>query len=274
MERPADESLSAASERAPVPSDGRDRSADRGSDGCGISYNLQGQRLGRKGRDTRERIIAAAQELVAEPIAPGRTITLSEVARRAKLRVGSLYLYFCDLTELLLAVLDPVMVAAEDDFVRLLRPRWNDEELGERALEFVQAYYAFWVRHARLLHLRNSMADNLDERMMRHRVGSVQPLIQLLVEQMASRPSAPRDSAADVLPNIPMNSMATALMTGLERMVSVTTDPNLAALLSSPKPTRQPLLQAEARLIELAIRDYRHTPGERDSVRTSCRRSP
>jgi AcrR family transcriptional regulator len=227
--------------------------------GGAVSHNLQGQRLGRKGRDTRERIIAAAQELLAEPVALGAPLTLSEVARRAKLRVGSLYLYFADLTELLLALLQPAMAAAEEEFVRLLRSRWSDEELADRALELVSAYYGFWFKHARLLHLRNSLADSRDERMMQHRVRSVRPIMRLLIEQMDG----------DVLhPETPVAAMATALMTGLERVVTVTTDPNLPTLLRAPfSAGHQQLLRAEARLIELAIRDQRlAVAGERTAA--------
>lgn len=233
--------------------------------GAAVSHNLQGQRLGRKGRDTRERIIAAAQELLAEPATPGTALTLSEVARRAKLRVGSLYLYFADLTELLLALLQPAMAAAEEEFVRLLRKRWSDEELGTRALELVNAYYSFWFKHSRLLHLRNNLADSLDERMMQHRVRSVRPIMRLLVEQMDG----------DVLRReTPVAAMATALMTGLERVVTVTTDPNLPLLLRAPfSAGHQQLLCAEARLIELAIRDQRLAAavGEADPASPSCR---
>ena len=70
----------------------------------GISHNLNGQRLGRKGRDTRDRIVAVTTELLSEPLEDG-LITLSEVARRADIRMGTLYLYFADLTELVFAVL-------------------------------------------------------------------------------------------------------------------------------------------------------------------------
>ena len=212
-----------------------------------VSHNLNGQRLGRKGRETRDRIIAAAQEILAED--HGAAITLSEVARRASLRMGSLYLYFADLTELMLALLEPVFETAETEFVGLLRTRWPDEELGARAHAFVHAYHGFWVKHTRLLHLRNSLSDQRDERMMLQRVRSTQPLLRLLIEQMDGDLTKP---------GTPAFSMATALMTGLERVVTVTTDINLQDLLQMRyAATRTHLLTAEARLLELGIRDYR-----------------
>lgn len=212
-----------------------------------LSHNLNGQRLGRKGRDTRDRILAATNELLAGPA--DVEISLSAVARQASLGMTSLYNYFNDLTELLLAVLEPVMATAEDEYVGLLRTRWDDADLGERTLAFVTAYHGFWVKHSRLLHLRNRMADAQNERMMMHRVRAAQPVMRLMVEQMDGELAQPQS---------PVFSMATALMTGLERIVTVTTDVALQNTLHAPNPLgRTHLLRAEARLLELGIRDYR-----------------
>ena len=216
-----------------------------------MSHNLNGQRLGRKGRDTRARILAVTAELLADP--GDEPLTLSAVARRASLGMTSLYAYFTDLTELLLAVLDPIMETAEADYVGLLRLRWGDEELGARTLDLVRAYHAFWVRNSRLLHLRNSMSDQGDQRMMLHRVKAAQVVMRLLAEQMDADPKRP-DSAPF--------AMASALMTGLERVVTVTTAATLPMLPDAPVPPRSDLLVAEARLLELGIRDYRRLAQE------------
>jgi hypothetical protein len=80
-----------------------------------LSHNLDGQRLGKKGRGTRERVLAATERLLAAPVDTG--ISLSAVAREASLGMTTLYLYFSDLTELLLAVLEPIMASAETSYV-------------------------------------------------------------------------------------------------------------------------------------------------------------
>src|SRR3546814_7301779 len=98
------------------------------TDACAlVSHNLNGQKLGRKGRITRERILAAAIELIDSP---EEAVTLSAVARRASLGMTSLYNYFTDLTELLLAVLEPVMATAEKSYLALLRDR-SEEHTSE-----------------------------------------------------------------------------------------------------------------------------------------------
>jgi AcrR family transcriptional regulator len=221
---------------------------DKGAeDGASVSHNLNGQKLGRKGRDTRDRILAAAAELVesgeAEPI------SLSAVARKASLGMTSLYNYFTDLTELLLAVLEPVMATAEESYVAILREHWPDDELVVHCRRFLRAHFDFWCLHARLLHLRNAMSENHDERMLVHRVRSTQPMLGFLAEQMGGRPGE-----ADT----PAIAMATILMTGIERTVTVLTDERYVELFGGVEPDRvDRYLEPEARLMELAIRDTR-----------------
>ncbi len=217
-----------------------------------VSHNLQGQRLGRKGRDTRERIIAVAQELLADPGEDG-LITLSEVARRADLRIGSLYTYFADLSELMLALLEPVMATAEDSYVHLLRNPWPDERLGECTLAFVTAYHEFWLKHTRVLHLRNTMADRGDERLLQHRVRSALPVMRLIASQMGTQPTPFGNR---------VTAMATALMTGLERVATVWTDTKVPFVVNEPGNPLDLVLKSEARLFELAVRDQRAQGGQ------------
>jgi AcrR family transcriptional regulator len=211
-----------------------------------VSHNLNGQRLGRKGRDTRERILAACCELLADP---EEAITMSAVARRASLGMTSLYNYFSDLTELLLAVLEPVKATAEESYLAILREYWPDAELRARCHDFMNAYHGFWAQHSRLLHLRNTMADSHDHRLMIQRVLSTQPLIALFVAQMGG--------VADDMQS-PLRGMATVLMTGVERTVTVATDTGLISLFGdAPRRHEDHYLLPEARLIELAIADTR-----------------
>jgi AcrR family transcriptional regulator len=216
-----------------------------------LSHNLLGQRLGKKGRDTRERILAATERLLAGP--PDAPITLSAVAREASLGMTSLYLYFNDLTELLLAQLSATMSLARESYGDHLHEHWPDETLGEECLRFVEAYHAFWVRNARILHLRNAYADSHDERMRKHRIEVSLPLIHLLVQQMESDPALTHERPF---------AMASVLLTGIERMITVTTDVSFTVKITllhiqDSEAQMRRLLEAEARLLELGIRDCR-----------------
>jgi AcrR family transcriptional regulator len=215
-----------------------------------LSHNLQGQRLGRKGRGTRARILAATERLLA---APDGAVTLSAVAREAGLRIASLYLYFSDLSELLGAVLEPVMASAQDSYVAELGAHWPDEGLGERCRRFVQAYHGFWTEHTRVLHLRNALADRGDLRMWGFRLRGSQQLTPLLVRQMEANP----EMAAS-----PHRFLASSLLIGLERMSTTITDPRFPEF-ASDATSRRPdagrlaetrgLIAAEAQIFALTI---------------------
>jgi len=211
-----------------------------------LTHNLNGQRLGRKGRLTRERIITAALELLEED--GTEPFTLSAVAQRASLGLTSHYNYFTDLTELVLGVMEPVQKTAEEAYVHTLRIYWPDDELTARCYAFVRAFYDFWNAHTRLLHLRNSIADQYDARMVQQRIHSTQPIIFLLAEQM--------ERLEDV--RVPSTAMAGFVMTGIERSITMATDERMRALFGAPSgfdPDRY--LVPAARLLELAIRDRR-----------------
>lgn len=221
----------------------------------GLSHNLAGQKLGRKGRDTRDRIVAAAFELLySSP--PDTQISLSAVARQANLGMTSLYNYFSDLPEVLLALLDGAMKTGEESYLGLMRIRWPNEELVERCYQFVAGYHDFWARHTRLLHLRNSLSDNGDQRMIAQRVAATQPIIRQIVKQMDGDPRAPRS---------PEFAMATVLMIGIERSVTIATDRELPVLIARDiQHDCGHFLRPCARLMEMAIWDMRRgkeTPG-------------
>lgn len=217
------------------------------SDACAaVSHNLNGQKLGRKGRDTRERILGAAIELVEAGDEP---LTLGTVASRASLGMTSLYNYFTDLTELLLAVLEPVMASAEDSYLAGLREPWPDEQLYEHCYTFVRSYHGFWQRHARLLHMRNALADQRDERMMAHRIRSTQPIIALLVKQMGSNAQQAWSFGS---------AMMTMVMMGVERSITIVTSPELRGMVRMPQDLSEDrYLVPGARLMEFSIRDAR-----------------
>jgi AcrR family transcriptional regulator len=219
-----------------------------------VSHNVNGQKLGRKGRVTRERILAAAIELIEASDEPA---TLGRVARQASLGMTSVYNYFTDMTELLLAALEPVMATAEEDYLSVLQDRWPDEALFEHCYRFVRRYHGFWLRHSRLLHMRNGLADQQDARMMRHRIESSRPIIGLLVRQMGAEP----------LGLGPHTSMATMLMIGIERSVTLVTDRELRRLVEmGPEVSEDRYLVPGARLMEFAISDARTGGTEQEPI--------
>lgn len=219
-------------------------------EGDGASYNLAGQRLGRKGQETRERIITAAVRLFDDPDGPAPTLT--SVAREAEVRLTNLYLYFPDFGSLLLAALRRMMSAAEASFIDRLKRRWPDETLGDSCLGFLREHYRFWQRHSRILHLRNALSDT-DPRILEYRQETAKPLIELLLLQM----DGDRTDA-----DLARSNMATVVLTGFERMATVITNQHFHAMANEHSGNAREklidgLIHAEARLLELAIRDCR-----------------
>lgn len=213
-----------------------------------VTHNLNGQRLGRKGRETRERLIHTAIRLLEER----RTepFALSSVAREASLGMSSLYNYFNDSSELMIAVLEPVMATADAGYLETIRDYWPDDAVHEKCLEFWSVYLEFWDRNAALLHQRNQMSDAGDQRMLRHRFEAVYPLLESIQLQLGVNDGAPVDEH--------VRSTAAVLITGIERTMTVRTKPSYMEMMGAyGERPRYDLVGASARLIELAIRDSR-----------------
>lgn len=218
--------------------------------GQSVSHNLNGQRLGRKGRETRERIVRAAVEALNEE--GEEPFTLSAVARRVSLGMSSLYNYFTDLSELMAAVLDAVMVSASETYLAELGSHWPDDEIADRCGQFWQSYAEFWSRHAAILHQRNRMSDAGDERMLACRVDAGQPLMDGLARQLQSGDA--RKPNADEL------ATASVLATMMERTVTVQSQPNYRKFTPATLGGGMGILgTAGARLLALAIRDWRES---------------
>ena len=215
-----------------------------------VSHNLVGQRLGRKGQETRERILAAMLDLLEDRDGP--PVTLTGVAREASVGMTTLYLYFPDMGDLLLSTLKRVMDSSEQAFVHYLREYWPNDTLTERTREFLHAHYRFWKRHARLLHMRNSFADASDPRVVEYRTEVSRPVLDLLVLQMDGDPA--------MLDTVSQH-MATVLMVGFERVATVMTNPLFYQSRDDEDAEKAEyigrLIDAQARVIELSIRSQR-----------------
>ncbi len=218
-----------------------------------VSYNLNGQRLGRKGRETRERIVRAATEVLVEE--GDEPFTLSAVARQSSLGMSSLYNYFTDLSELMAAVLEPVTASANETWLAELARHWPDEELAERCLRFWNSYADFWRRNAAVLHQRNRMSDAGDERMLTCRVEAGLPLMDGIARQLGNGGGAAPSDEERVL--------ASVLGTMMERTVTVQSQPNYRNYTAGSFGRGTSALGiAGSRLLALAIRDWRESGNE------------
>lgn len=224
------------------------------------THNLVGQRLGRKGQETRDRIIGAMSDLLQT--IDDTPVTLSAVARAAGLGMSTLYLYFPDMGELVLAVLDRTLKENEAGFDTYLGEFWPDDRLSALVLAFTRAHFAFWDKYSRLLQMRNSFADARDMRFVEYRQKMTHPVMSMLVRQMGAQPGA-----CDPL----FEDCAAVMLTGLERVATVVINPDfdiLAKLEGVDERVRyvERLAQAEALLMELMIREMRQRACTSDAI--------
>lgn len=213
-----------------------------------VSHNQIGQKLGRKGQETRERILCAMLRLLDDTDGP--PVTLTGVANEASIRLTNLYLYFPDIGELLLAALARVMDTAAASYLDRLGERWPDETLQQSCLEFLTAHYEFWKRNARILHMRNALADANDLRVMEYRNSATTPLIAMLAAQMDCPSGEDMDGR-----NM---RVATVLLTGLERVATVVTNPHFVLISGKDAESDRDrfvrgLIEAEAEVVALTV---------------------
>jgi AcrR family transcriptional regulator len=216
------------------------------------SHNQMGQKLGRKGLETRERIISAMLSMLQ--YTDNQPVTLTAIANVAEVRLTNLYRYFPDLGSLLLAALDRVMATADTAFLNQLRHRWDEENLDADCIAFLQAHFRFWAHNARLLHLRNTLADNKDERVIEYRNVTIKPAILLLAQQLSAK------SNSMICPENHLTAIV--LHTGIERLATVLTNPLLDPFIKHPRggsedTYRQDLILAEAEILSVTVRERR-----------------
>jgi len=122
--------------------------------------------LGRKGSDTRRRLLEAARALLkSHSYVELTSIAISLAAGRS---APTFYNYFADVNELILALCDE----ATDDFDRVMDSLRIDEGAAlEVAERFIDAYNDYWEVHDAILSIRNLESDrgNVRYRAMRQR---------------------------------------------------------------------------------------------------------
>jgi AcrR family transcriptional regulator len=146
-----------------------------------IKVNKQGQALGRKGGETRRRLLDATLALIATE--DSHKLSASRIARSAGLASQSFYLYFKDIDEVLLILAEE----ASADFTEVTRaidaaPADESPEVLSRQL--VAAMGDFWAKHRDILNVRNYLADCGNPEFLKLRYRTTIPLVNSLAERL------------------------------------------------------------------------------------------
>lgn len=144
--------------------------------------NQHGQKMGRKGRETRQKIMDVTLEMLKHR--SYKDLTVSEVASEAGVSSSTFYVYFEDIEDVLFAC---VQAAALDlgDLREILNQPWDDSNLEERVTQFVETYNALWEKYRVELRVRNLEADQGNLRFLNIRVETTRDILQSLGKKVA-----------------------------------------------------------------------------------------
>jgi len=148
-----------------------------------VTVNKQGQVLGRKGQETRRRLMTATRRLLctSSPV----DLTAVAIAKAAGTSSASFYMYFDDVQDVLYAL---SLLAAEDmgQVIGFFDQGWNVDDLESEALRLVEAFNDVWSRHREVLRYRNLEADRGDMRFEQLRMDTYVPFIEKFAQRILS----------------------------------------------------------------------------------------
>ena len=177
------------------------------------SHNQNGQVLGPKGRDTRERLMRAAGKLLATHTVS--ELQVADIAAEAGTSKAAFYRYFPDASAAALAVV-ATCTQSTDALLQLAAADWPAADAFAQAAVFVRMYIKTWERHAAILRMRNLAAEAGDARFSAARERGVRPL----QDALAARVRRAQDDGRMTSELTPA-ATAGALIALLERMAAV-----------------------------------------------------
>lgn len=173
--------------------------------------NLQGQALGRKGQQTRQRLLEAVEQLLRTKRL--RELRQAEVCRVAKVSPPAFYLYFPDIEALVLEAIAINQVIPDDLYDSIDQP-WASDEVFTRARAFVARYVDYWSQHYHVLKARNLAADEGDLAVRELRFSVQVPILKKIAGKIALGQERSGDSSL-----LPLAGAAVVLAS-LERLVA------------------------------------------------------
>src|ERR1700735_4427080 len=145
--------------------------------------NLYGQSMGRKGTETRQRLIRATVELLEKRSI--RDVSVSDIATLAGTSSSSFYIYFADVSAAALAAAESIEQITPE-IERLLRVSWSKSDGQVKAAALVEEYVSFASQHHAILRIRNLSADEGDKRFETVRHQAVSRIHDLLEAPLAA----------------------------------------------------------------------------------------
>lgn len=148
------------------------------------SLALDGRSLGRRGAQTRARLLDATTRLLEDNGL--RELRVVDIARAVDLSPATFYQYFADVEAAVLAL--SIAVGEEtSSLAGLLAEDWNRPEGLTFARRLVEDFITNWDEHRAVLRTRNLAAQEGDERFRAVRNDSLRPLTEGIGAKVAAR---------------------------------------------------------------------------------------
>lgn len=143
-------------------------------DGFAAGRNQNGQAMGRKGLQTRRRLIdATVAQLENNRL---RDLRVADIARAAGTSTATFYVYFPDVADAALAALEE-LTQSTPELLALIEADWSIGDPQIRAQRIVDCYGDLWADHHALFRVRNLAADEGDGRFRASRENSIRGVL-------------------------------------------------------------------------------------------------
>ena len=184
----------------------------RGTKSAKAPVDQSGRSLGPRARKTRERLLEATRDLLAERGL--RDLSVVEIARAVDASPATFYQYFKDVPEAVLRLAEeangdvPALVA-------LVERSWSGAEGLEAGRALVEGFIRHWDEHHAVLRVRNLASEEGDRRFQRVRRDFMKPLLDALSGKVEEAQRADR-----IARSIHPYAAAAAMASMLERLAA------------------------------------------------------
>ena len=200
---------------------------------------LDGRTLGRRGTETRRRLLEATRRLLETHGV--RDLRVVDIARRVGTSPATFYQYFRDAEDAVLALAgevgDEVVPLAE-----LLEPVWRGDQGLDAARALVDGFVDYWDRHRAVLRTRNLAAQEGDPRFREVRNRTLSVFTSRFSDQISVSQQEGR-----VSPALSPAAAGAALVALIERMAAFHRDLEPMGI------DRQDLVETTARIIHQTV---------------------
>jgi len=163
---------------------------------------MDGRVPGRRGRATRERLLACTAELAA--VTPWRSIKVIDIARRAGTSPATFYQYFENVEQAMLVLAEELAEGA-GALAELVDGDWSEEAGWSTALGVVEGFMGYWEANRAVFRVVELATEEGDLRFQGLRVRALNALTVTLARVIAGN-ARPSSAGAD-----PMAAAATVI---------------------------------------------------------------